>query len=177
MRKRSVVQLFQLFASPVRSGALYESQRAARGQENRRSLRTNVKISSWMTAFAGTLRHRACARTVSDKRRQLGALIARVGPFALQVKSTHSPFEALLEAILFQQLHANAARAILGRLLADFGDLHPSPELLLAAPEEMLRAAGLSRANFSDRRSRRQNSRWHCPLARRDPAFVRRGDY
>ena len=63
---------------------------------------------------------------------KLGALIERVGPFALRVKSTHSPFEALLEAILFQQLHANAARAILGRFLTLFGDLHPQPELLLA---------------------------------------------
>ena len=43
---------------------------------------------------------------------KLGALIARVGPFALRVKSTHSPFEALLESILYQQLHANAAKAI-----------------------------------------------------------------
>ena len=59
---------------------------------------------------------------------KLGALIERVGPFALRVKSTHSPFEALLESILYQQLHANAARAILGRLLALFGDLHPQPE-------------------------------------------------
>src|SRR3984885_2919449 len=79
---------------------------------------------------------------------KLGALIERVGPFALQVKSTHSPFEALLEAILYQQLHANAARAILGRLLAGFGDLHPQPEQLLAAPEEMLLAAGLSRSKL-----------------------------
>jgi DNA-3-methyladenine glycosylase II len=79
---------------------------------------------------------------------KLGALIARVGPFALRVKSTHSPFEALLEAILYQQLHANAAKAILGRLLAGFGDLHPQPEQLLAAPEEMLRAAGVSRTKL-----------------------------
>ena len=79
---------------------------------------------------------------------KLGALIARVGPFALRVKSTHSPFEALLESILYQQLHANAAKAILGRLLAGFGDLHPQPEQLLAAPEEMLRAAGLSRSKL-----------------------------
>ena len=78
---------------------------------------------------------------------KLGALIERVGPFALRVKSTHSPFEALLESILYQQLHANAARAILGRLLAGFGDFHPRPDQLLAAPEEMLRAAGLSRAS------------------------------
>jgi DNA-3-methyladenine glycosylase II len=79
---------------------------------------------------------------------KLGALIERVGPFALRVKSTHSPFEALLEAILYQQLHANAARAILGRLLALFGDVHPQPEQLLAVPEERLRAAGLSQGKL-----------------------------
>src|ERR1700727_2316879 len=79
---------------------------------------------------------------------KLGALIARVGPFHLRVNSPHSPFEALLEAILHQQLHANAARAILGRLLAGFGDLHPRPEQLLAAPEDMLRAAGLSKGKL-----------------------------
>src|SRR5580700_4486803 len=79
---------------------------------------------------------------------KLGALIARVGPFALRVKSTHSPFESLLEAILYQQLHANAAKAILGRLLALFGDVHPQPEQLLAVPEEMLRAAGLSQGKL-----------------------------
>src|ERR1700728_3881847 len=84
--------------------------------------------------------------TVADAK--LGALIERVGPFALRVKSTHSPFEALLEAILYEQLHANAARAILGRLLALFGDLHPQPEQLLAAPEERLRAAGLSQGKL-----------------------------
>ena len=84
--------------------------------------------------------------TAADSR--LGALIARVGTYELRVKSTHSPFEALLESILYQQLHANAARAILQRLLAGFGDLHPRPEQLLAAPEEMLRAAGLSRSKL-----------------------------
>lgn len=79
---------------------------------------------------------------------RLGALIERAGPFKLQVKSSHSPFEALLEAILYQQLHANAARAILGRLLALFGDIHPQPEQLLATPDEALRAAGLSRGKL-----------------------------
>ncbi len=79
---------------------------------------------------------------------KLGALIERVGPFELRVKSSHSPFEALLEAILYQQLHANAARAILGRLMALFGDIHPQPEQLLAVSDEMLRAAGLSRGKL-----------------------------
>ena len=71
---------------------------------------------------------------------KLGALIARVGPFAPRVKSAHSPFEALLEAILHQQLHANAAKAILGRLLAGFGDLHPQPEQLLAVVGKLVRS-------------------------------------
>ncbi len=61
------------------------------------------------------------------------------------IKSSHSPFEALLESILYQQLHGKAAAAILRRLLAIFGDLHPQPQQLLAVPDEALRAAGVSR--------------------------------
>ena len=76
---------------------------------------------------------------------KLGVLIEQAGPFTVKLKSQHSPFEALLEAILYQQLHANAASAILRRLLTLFGDIHPSPELLLMQPDEALRAAGLSR--------------------------------
>ncbi len=76
---------------------------------------------------------------------KLGALIELAGPYTLMLKSQHSPFEALLEAILSQQLHGTAARAILHRLLTLFGDIHPSPELLLQQPDDALRAAGLSR--------------------------------
>ena len=76
---------------------------------------------------------------------KLGALMERAGPFTLRLKSQHSPFETLLEAILSQQLHGTAARAILHKLLKLFGDIHPTPELLLTQPDEALRAAGLSR--------------------------------
>ena len=75
---------------------------------------------------------------------KLGRLIAAAGRYRLTLKSSHSPFEALLESIIYQQLHGKAAAAILKRLLAIFGDLHPSPEQLLAASDEVLRAAGLS---------------------------------
>lgn len=75
---------------------------------------------------------------------KLAALIERAGPFALRLKSTHSPFEALLESIVYQQLNGKAAAAILARLLNTFGDMHPSPELLLRVPEAQLRGAGLS---------------------------------
>ena len=75
---------------------------------------------------------------------KLALLIERAGPYALRLKSSHSPFEALLESIIYQQLHGKAAAAILRRLLAIFGDLHPSPEHILAVPDDQLRAAGLS---------------------------------
>jgi DNA-3-methyladenine glycosylase II len=83
-------------------------------------------------------------RQLAEADPKLGALIERAGPFTLRLKSQHSPFEALLESIIYQQLHGKAAAAILKRLLTAFGELHPSPELLLEAPDEMLRACGLS---------------------------------
>lgn len=75
---------------------------------------------------------------------KLGQLIERAGPFELRLKSQHSPFEALLESIIYQQLHGKAAAAILQRLITAFGELHPTPEHLLQAPDEMLRGVGLS---------------------------------
>ena len=90
---------------------------------------------------------------------KLGKLIDRAGPFRLTLKSSLTPFEALLESIIYQQLHGKAAAAIHARLLRSFAVpgpeeygphpvLHPAPhptaEHLLAAPNEQLRQAGLS---------------------------------
>ncbi len=75
---------------------------------------------------------------------KLAMLIDRAGPFTLRLKSQHSPFEALLEAIIYQQLHGRAAAAILRRLIEAFGDLHPQPEQLVTVPDHILRGAGLS---------------------------------
>ncbi len=56
-------------------------------------------------------------------------------------------YGALLRAITGQQLSTKAARTIYGRLLDHFGGHTPTPEQVLAAdPEEMRAAAGLSRA-------------------------------
>jgi DNA-3-methyladenine glycosylase II len=74
----------------------------------------------------------------------LGALIERAGPYTLRLKSQHSPFEALLESIVYQQLNGKAAAAILKRVITYFGEFHPAPEHILAAPEDRLRACGLS---------------------------------
>jgi len=92
---------------------------------------------------------------------KLGRLIQRAGPFTLQIASTQSPFEALLESIVYQQLHGKAAATIHRRLLESFllpaetsvhreavengaKHPHPTPQQILDAPNQQLRAAGLS---------------------------------
>jgi len=75
----------------------------------------------------------------------LGALIDRVGPLALELKSADSLFEAMLRSIVYQQLHAKAAATILGRVhveLARHGGA--SPEALARTSDAALRGAGLS---------------------------------
>ncbi len=74
---------------------------------------------------------------------KLGALIERAGPFTLRLDHSATPFESLLESILYQQLHGKAAAAIHQRLREYFGG-DPTPQLLLDTPEEPLRAAGVS---------------------------------
>jgi DNA-3-methyladenine glycosylase II len=85
---------------------------------------------------------------------KLGRLIARVGPCTLRVASTQSPFEALVESIVYQQLNGKAAATIHRRLIESFAPVltlegsglgtHPSAQHLLDAPNQQLRAAGLS---------------------------------
>ena len=80
---------------------------------------------------------------------KLGKLILRAGPFTMRIASTQSPFEALVESIIYQQLHGKAAATIHRRLLESFHPIcgigtHPDPQHLLDCPNEQLRAAGLS---------------------------------
>ena len=74
---------------------------------------------------------------------KLAALIDRAGPFTLRLDPAPSPFESLLESIIYQQLHGKAAATIHRRVCECFqGD--PAPQLLLDTPDEVLRAAGVS---------------------------------
>jgi DNA-3-methyladenine glycosylase II len=74
---------------------------------------------------------------------KLGALIDRAGPFTMRLDPAPSPFESLLESILYQQLHGKAAATIHARVRECYkGD--PSPKLLLDTPDEVLRRCGVS---------------------------------
>jgi DNA-3-methyladenine glycosylase II len=96
----------------------------------------------------------AACRELSAADPKLGKLIALAGPFTMRVASAQSPFEALVESIIYQQLHGKAAATIHRRLIEGFGPVvalegsgngaHPTPQQLIDCPNEQLRAAGLS---------------------------------
>jgi DNA-3-methyladenine glycosylase II len=77
---------------------------------------------------------------------ELAPIVAAHGPCDMsrgRPRRTH--FAELARAICHQQLAGAAARSIHGRFEALF-DGNPSPEAVLAVPEDALRAAGLSAA-------------------------------
>lgn len=84
------------------------------------------------------------ARYVAEADPALGAWIARIGKLQPRPRDAVHPYQALLSAVAHQQLHANAARAMLGRLQALTGDVLPPPAALLALTDPQLRACGFS---------------------------------
>jgi hypothetical protein len=83
----------------------------------------------------------------------------------------------LVRSVIYQQLAGAAARTIDGRLRAPWRGRYPQPEVLLAAPDAQLRAAGLSRqkiAGGARGRAGVRGGRRHEPRAARDGR--RRGD-
>jgi DNA-3-methyladenine glycosylase II len=65
----------------------------------------------------------------------------------------HDHYTTLVRSITGQQLSVKAAATIFGRVLDLFGGRPPTPEQLLGADEDALRAAGLSRAKVAYLRS------------------------
>jgi 3-methyladenine DNA glycosylase/8-oxoguanine DNA glycosylase len=89
----------------------------------------------------------AAARHVSKKDRALARVIREVGPCALEISARQSPYQALVESIVYQQLSGRAAATIYGRLCRSFGSSRcPKPRQVLESTDEQLRGAGLSRS-------------------------------
>jgi DNA-3-methyladenine glycosylase II len=84
------------------------------------------------------------AETLAARDPVLAGLIADAGPIRIS-RPRSSPFEALVQAIVYQQLAGAAARAIHGRLIAAMPD-GVEPEALLALSDAELRTVGLSAA-------------------------------
>ena len=107
------------------------------------------------------LDHTAACEHLSRVDRQLARIIAQSGPCRMQQETTQSIFAALMESIIYQQLNGKVAATICGRVKALFPentkrirtrrglvDGFPTPEQILAATEEKLRSAGLSRGKM-----------------------------
>jgi DNA-3-methyladenine glycosylase II len=87
----------------------------------------------------------AAVAHVSQADATLARLIEIAGPFRMEIRTMHSPFEALARNIVYQQLNGTAAAAIHARVLALTGRSRLRPEDILNASDEALRGAGLSR--------------------------------
>lgn len=104
------------------------------------------------------MRRRPLPYDASAARRHIGKadpvmrdIVKRVGPYDIEVRG--APYEALLRAILYQQLAGPAAAAIERRFLGLFGDRIPASHELAVATDEWLRTAGVSRQKAGYMRS------------------------
>ncbi|MDD2050179.1 DNA-3-methyladenine glycosylase family protein [Pseudomonas putida] len=78
------------------------------------------------------------------------AHVQAIGPCLHQPRPERDPYQALVRAIAYQQLHVKAGDAILGRFLALYpGCDFPSPEQVLATAPEQLRACGFSASKLT----------------------------
>ncbi|MEZ4411415.1 MAG: hypothetical protein R2910_00335 [Gemmatimonadales bacterium] len=80
----------------------------------------------------------------------LATVIRAAGTCGLEPRLRSSPFEEVLESIVYQQLSGKAAATIYGRVRALFPPRRAlQPQALLDTPDEALRGAGLSRAKLA----------------------------
>jgi DNA-3-methyladenine glycosylase II len=89
--------------------------------------------------------HRAALSHLRRSDPILGEIIARVGAAPPAPRRTGTHYEALVRAIVYQQLSGKAAGTIHRRFCALYPKRRPRAELVLATSDDQLRAAGLSR--------------------------------
>ena len=77
----------------------------------------------------------------------LGKVVRSISPIDFEMDDGH--YEALVGAIIYQQLAGAAARAILERFKKIYGGKIPDPKQYLSTPESKLRASGLSPQKIS----------------------------
>ena len=92
------------------------------------------------------MNHKDAHKHIAATHPRLAELIARSRRYEIVPSVSVRPFDALAESIAYQQLSGKAAATIWGRVRA----LYPrrkylDPKMVLATPDEKLRACGLSR--------------------------------
>jgi DNA-3-methyladenine glycosylase II len=107
---------------------------------------TGAKEPAYPAGDAGFRFLRECGDQIMTE------LVNRIGPLDHASRRRGRPedaYSSLVRTIVGQQLSTKAARTIYARLAALFGGRPPTPPELIAAEEEALRGAGLSRQKIS----------------------------
>src|SRR5712692_3285437 len=89
----------------------------------------------------------SAAKHLTDVDPVLAKVIRAYGPYEFQLEDGY--YEALVGAIIFQQLAGKAAQAILNRFKNLYDGKIPTPNEYLETPESKLRSAGLSPQKIS----------------------------
>ena len=101
----------------------------------------------WAETEVAQIDRGAALRELAAGDRVLGAIIERIGPFALTPHDSTTAFQSLARSIVYQQLSGKAAGTIFGRFRALFpGESFPAPDEVLRMRHPRLRRAGLSEA-------------------------------
>jgi DNA-3-methyladenine glycosylase II len=94
--------------------------------------------------------HAAAHRHLAATDPRIAELMARSRRYNVTPSLSIRPFDALAESIAYQQLSGKAAATIWGRVRALYPEKkYLDPKLILATPDEKLRAAGLSRSKVA----------------------------
>lgn len=94
--------------------------------------------------------HKQAIEHLSKADRRLARLIAKSIEFKLEIEESQSPYEALLEAIIYQSISGKAAQTIFARVKAlSASGRCPTPEEILRIEKRKLREAGLSGAKIA----------------------------
>ena len=94
--------------------------------------------------------HKHAIEHLSNADRRLARLIAKSTEFKLEIEEAQSPYEALLEAIVYQSISGKAAETIFTRVKAlSANGRCPAPEEIPRIDKRKLRKAGLSGAKIA----------------------------
>lgn len=94
--------------------------------------------------------HTAAIEHLRNVDGRLALLIEKAGEFKLNLRTTETPYESLLQAIVYQSIAGKAAKVIFERVRAlGSNGLCPAPEELLRVSTRKLRAVGLSKAKIA----------------------------
>lgn len=103
--------------------------------------------------------HKAAVAHISKNDARLARLISKCVEFQLDIEPAQSPYEALLEAIVYQSISGKAAATIFARIEAlGASGCCPTPQEILRIRKSVLRKAGLSFAKIEAARDLAQKT-------------------